>query len=92
MITMEKKITKDMTVLEALQVDPNIAGILMQEGMHCIFCGAAAGESLQEAGYVHGIDDEHMDQIVDRINDFINTPVDNANANQDNTQAEAVQQ
>lgn len=70
---MDRKVTKDMTVLEALQIDPNIAGILMQEGMHCIFCGAAAGESLQEAGYVHGIGDEQMDEIVDRINDFLKT-------------------
>lgn len=66
-----KKIDKSMTVLEALQVDPNIAGILMQEGMHCIFCGAAAGESLQEAGYVHGIGDDAMDDIINRINEFL---------------------
>lgn len=78
-----KKIDKSMTVLEALQVDPNIAGILMQEGMHCIFCGAAAGESLQEAGYVHGIGDEAMDEIVSRINDFLATePEDGAQAAQ----------
>lgn len=87
---MKKQITKDMTVLEALQIDPNIAGILMQEGMECIFCGAAAGESLQEAGYVHGIDDEHMNQIIDRINDFINTPMDDGN--KEPAQAEAAQQ
>ncbi|MEE3420949.1 MAG: DUF1858 domain-containing protein [Lachnospiraceae bacterium] len=74
-----KKIDKSMTVLEALQVDPNIAGILMQEGMHCIFCGAAAGESLQEAGYVHGIGDEAMDAIVNRINEFLATQPEAAN-------------
>lgn len=73
---MDKQINKNMTVLEALQIDPNIAGILMQEGMHCIFCGAAAGESLQEAGYVHGIGDQQMDEIVDRINDFLKTEPD----------------
>jgi hybrid cluster-associated redox disulfide protein len=73
---MDKQINKSMTVLEALQIDPNIAGILMQEGMHCIFCGAAAGESLQEAGYVHGIGDQQMDEIVDRINDFLKTEPD----------------
>ncbi len=60
-----------MTVLEALQIDSDIAGILMQAGMHCIFCGAAAGESLQEAGYVHGIGDEQMDEMIDQINDFL---------------------
>ncbi len=66
-----QKITKDMTVLDALKVNSDIAGLLMQEGMHCIFCGAAAAESLQEAGYVHGINDERMDDLIDRINDFL---------------------
>ncbi len=66
-----KKVDKSMTVLEALQMDSNIAGILMKAGMHCIFCGAAAGESLQEAGYVHGIGDEQMDEMIAEINDFL---------------------
>jgi hybrid cluster-associated redox disulfide protein len=76
------KINKDMTVLEALQVNPDIAGILMQEGMHCIFCGAAAGESLQEAGYVHGIGDEQMNNMIDRINDFLSSQPEQAAAQQ----------
>jgi hybrid cluster-associated redox disulfide protein len=76
------KINKDMTVLEALQVNPDIAGILMQEGMHCIFCGAAAGESLQEAGYVHGIGDEQMNNMIDRINDFLSNQPEQAAAQQ----------
>ncbi len=66
-----KKVDKSMTVLEALQIDSDIAGILMQSGMHCIFCGAAAAESLQEAGYVHGINDEMMDEMINNINEFL---------------------
>lgn len=65
------KISKDMTISDILCVDENIAAILMREGMHCITCGAAAGETLQEAGYVHGMDDETMDDLVERINDFL---------------------
>ena len=30
------QISKDMKIGELLQVDPNIAAILMQAGMHCI--------------------------------------------------------
>ncbi len=77
------QINKDMTVLDILNVDPDIAGILMKEGMHCIFCGAASGESLQMAGYVHGLGDEAMNDLVDRINDFL------ANKPEEGQEAEA---
>ncbi len=66
-----KQITLDMTVVDALQVDPRVAELLMQEGMHCVFCGAAAGESLQQAGMVHGYTPEAMQEIVDDINHFL---------------------
>ena len=49
-------ITKDMTIGELLDVDINIAPILMSAGMHCIGCPASQGETLEEAAMVHGID------------------------------------
>jgi len=66
-----KEITKDMTIMDALQVDPDIAGILMGKGMHCISCMAAVGESLEEAMYVHGYSPEDTDTIVAQINDYL---------------------
>ena len=66
-----KQISKDMIVTEALAVDPDVAGILMNEGLHCIFCGAASGETLAEAGYVHGFSPEEMDQLVAAINAYL---------------------
>ena len=66
-----KKISKDMIVTDALAVDPDIAGILMNEGLHCIFCGAASGETLAEAGFVHGFSAEDMDKLIDAINDYL---------------------
>lgn len=66
-----KQISKTMTVIDALQVDPRVADELMNVGMECIFCMAAYGETLQEAGYVHGIDDPTMDKIVADINQML---------------------
>lgn len=57
-------ITKDMTIGEALNVNPEIAPVLMGIGMHCLGCPSAQGETLEEAAMVHGIDvDELMNQI-----------------------------
>ena len=49
-------ITKDMTIGEILQKNPDIAGVRMSMGMHCIGCPASQGESLEEASMVHGMD------------------------------------
>jgi hybrid cluster-associated redox disulfide protein len=67
------KIRKDMTITEILQIDPMIANILMGQGMHCITCEAAYGETLEEACAVHGFDEEGVNALVEQLNDFIAT-------------------
>ncbi len=54
------KIRKDMTITEILQIDPMIANILVGQGMHCITCEAAYGETLEEACAVHGLSLIHI--------------------------------
>ena len=44
------KISKDMIIADLVKMDPNIIPILMREGMHCVGCPSAQGESLGELG------------------------------------------
>ena len=62
------KINKDMIIAEILDVDRNLASILMASGMHCIGCPASQGESLTEAAAVHGLD---ADELVKTVNDYL---------------------
>ncbi len=62
------QISKDMKIGELLQVDPNIAAILMRAGMHCIGCPSAQGESLTEAAMVHGMDANKLEV---QINEYL---------------------
>ncbi|HIV25791.1 MAG TPA: DUF1858 domain-containing protein [Candidatus Scatomonas pullistercoris] len=62
------KVTKDTTIGEMLQLDQNIAVILMRAGMHCIGCPSSQAESLAEAAMVHGLD---ADVLEAQINDFL---------------------
>ncbi|MDO4477473.1 MAG: DUF1858 domain-containing protein [Lachnospiraceae bacterium] len=62
------KITKDMTIMEIIDVNEDIASVLMNVGMHCIGCMAAHGETLEEAAMVHGLD---ADVLEAQINDFL---------------------
>jgi len=44
---------------------PEAAEILMNKGMHCIGCGMAMFETLEQGAMVHGLD---ADELVNEIN------------------------
>ena len=62
------KVSKDMLIGQLLQIDANIAPILMRAGMHCLGCPSSQMESLEEAAMVHGLD---VDVLGNQINDFL---------------------
>ena len=62
------QISKEMLIGELLQVDENMAQILMGAGMHCIGCPSSQMESLEEACMVHGID---CDDLVSKMNEIL---------------------
>lgn len=62
------QINKDMLIGNLIEVDENIAPILMRAGMHCLGCPASQAESLEEACQVHGID---CDVLVSQINEVL---------------------
>ena len=49
-------ISKNTTIGELLQTNPEVAPILMEIGMHCLGCPSSQMESLEEAAMVHGMD------------------------------------
>lgn len=63
-----QQISKDMLINDILAVDEGNAAILMASGMHCVSCFAAAGESLEEAAMVHGL---NADELVEEINQYL---------------------
>ena len=65
---MAKQVTKDMYIAEVLQIDPGLAGILMETGMHCLGCPSSQRESVEEAAMVHGF---NADELVKKLNDYL---------------------
>ena len=49
-----------MTIAEAIKLKPEIAGILMSKGMHCLGCVIAQGETLEQAAEVHGLNPDEL--------------------------------
>lgn len=60
-------ISRDMTIAEVLVKDMNVARIFIQHGMHCLGCPHSQGESIEQAGMVHGID---VDALVGELNNY----------------------
>ena len=63
-----EQVTKDTMIGELLQIDENIAPVLLDIGMHCLGCPSSQMETIAEAAMVHGIE---PDALVDRINQFL---------------------
>ena len=59
------KVTKKMTFMEIIEKNPDSAGVLFERGMHCIGCGMAAYETLEQGAMAHGI---NPDEIVEELN------------------------
>lgn len=52
--------TKDTIIGDIMDADENTAPYFMEMGMHCLFCPASRGETLEEACAVHGVPVEEM--------------------------------
>ncbi len=62
------KVTKDTMIGELLQINADIAPLLLGIGMHCLGCPSSQMETIAEAAMVHGID---PDDLVEDINNFL---------------------
>jgi len=48
---------------------PAAASVLLEHGFHCIGCGLAAYETLEEGAAAHGFDEAAIDALVQEIKD-----------------------
>ena len=62
-------ITKDMTLYEVLQINPQIAPVFFEFGMHCLGCPISRGETVEQAAQAHGVDVNEMLQKLNEFND-----------------------
>jgi len=60
-------VTKDMFISDVLNMNQGTIPIFLQNGLHCLGCAMASGETIEEACEVHGLD---CDSLLDELNDF----------------------
>jgi hybrid cluster-associated redox disulfide protein len=61
-------ITKDMTIMEAIQNFPETIPVLQSLNLGCLGCIAASGESLAEGLSAHGLD---VEDAIKKMNEAI---------------------
>ncbi|MDP7457673.1 MAG: iron-sulfur cluster assembly accessory protein, partial [Candidatus Woesearchaeota archaeon] len=65
------KITKDMTIGVAVEKYPAIVDPLMELGVHCVGCGAAYMETLEQGLKGHGMSDDQVKDAMVKLNDAV---------------------
>ncbi|RME52439.1 iron-sulfur cluster assembly accessory protein [Candidatus Woesearchaeota archaeon] len=67
----QKRIRKEMTIGEVVQRYPSAAEVLMREGIHCVGCGVAQFETIEQGLLGHGLTPDEVDELVEELNNAI---------------------
>ena len=61
-------IDKDMYIMEIVMNYPETLELFMEAGLHCVGCGLAQYETLEEGTMGHGWDEEDLNYLVEELN------------------------
>jgi hybrid cluster-associated redox disulfide protein len=64
-------VTKEMNLGEVIFKYPEASEILTDYGLHCVGCFASSFDTIEQGAKIHGMSDEEMQEMIDRINEFI---------------------
>lgn len=67
----KKEITGKTTFLELVQNHPKAVPVIMEYGLHCVGCHAAAFETIEQGAKGHGLDDKQLEEMLEKINTAI---------------------
>ncbi len=62
-------ITKEMTIQEVVEKNPETIRVFMEHGLHCIGCAVARFENIEQGAMAHGID---VDTLIKDLNSNLN--------------------
>lgn len=69
---MEKKITKDMKVIEIVENFPEVIPTLMEYGLHCVGCYFSEEDTLEAGAKTHGMCEEDIEMMIEDANEIVN--------------------
>lgn len=61
-------ITKNTKIIDIIKQKPEANEIMLDAGLHCMGCGGASFESLQDGASAHGMSKKDIDELIEKIN------------------------
>ena len=72
------KITKDMKVADVIEnYGKDAAFVMLSFGLHCVGCGAAAFDTIEQGSKLHGMSDDEINDLVDELNRVVSEETNN---------------
>lgn len=65
----KQKISSETKLSKIIEINPNAGEILFESGMHCIGCGMASGETLEDGCKAHGMNKKQIDELIKKLNE-----------------------
>jgi hybrid cluster-associated redox disulfide protein len=62
---------KDTNLGQMILNYPETAEVLLDYGLHCVGCFASSFDTIEAGAKVHGMSDEEISEMIDRINEVI---------------------
>ena len=63
-----QRISKEMTIGDFVKEYPSLTPILLNEGVHCVGCGASYWETIEQGLAGHGKTDKEIDIVIKKLN------------------------
>lgn len=68
------KVTKDTNLGDIAKSYPAAANIMLEYGLHCVGCFANAFDTIETGARIHGMTDDEVQEMIERINVAIAEP------------------
>jgi hybrid cluster-associated redox disulfide protein len=65
------KVNKDTNLGDLVKSYPQTAPLLLEYGLHCVGCFANDYDTIEMGARVHGMTDEEVGEMIDRVNETI---------------------
>lgn len=63
-----KKVTGETMLGEIMNINPDSGKILFEHGLHCIGCGMASMETLEQGCLAHGMSKKEIGELIEKLN------------------------
>ena len=69
---MKKKINKNMTFTEVMEINSEAGELLFSKGLGCAMCHGASFETIEQGCKIHGMTDKQIDKLIEELNEKVN--------------------